>query len=209
MAVNSPSSHPFAFLTSAREKAFHVAIESANNYLQSSHQLKAHVYEFVSPRGRSFITREWSIGHIMEALSDDEGASQRQICNMSGIEFDKKYFVRLVKVDSPETPPREPKTISRARNAACQMKLTFPGDETEVEATPPLQDLYPIVAGYVMNSLNLITGLYFIDQWGNEVKQYRPLGYSERGYTSQDEVQLPRTTFTLKSSLENRENEAK
>lgn len=202
------SINPFEFLTPSRKKAIHFAIDSANRYQQTLIEPKKHIYdEHMSNRGRTSIAREWGIAHILEALSDDEGVVSRHVWNMAGIQFDKLYFVRVVKIEDPNFPPKEPKIIQNARHTAYhQAELPFP--DKEETTSIPIKDLYPIVAGYTLNTNSIITELYFIDQYGDTVRDYYPLGYSSSFVTTEDQVKLPKTTFKVRPKFIGKEEQA-
>lgn len=201
---------PLGFLTSLRKRALNSAIERANIFQQATLGKKRLVYDHVTNRGKSFITRAWGVGFIMESFEGDEGAVSRTIFNMEGIEFDKRYFVRFVKIEDPECPPKEPKKIAQARILAYQDDM-FPEEYDNESSLIPLHRLYPVIGGYMVDKkTGLITDLYFIDQTGTTVNTILRLESlpSKVNAQAEQKPELPKTTYTTLKPTENKRDEA-
>lgn len=198
-----PLTHPFKFITPKRAKIFRTAISSANDLMQTFLSQKNHVFEHIPNLERAFTVRGGLVGHIAEAFTSEEGSVQYNLGNMWCVAFDNEYLVRIVKIENPENPPAESRLIKKLRNRAHQLRLEFPDDETEDGASSgtPLHSLYFITVGYITNRTGLITALYFIDQNGTTVNDQYQLDLVTSKADQQHAVDLPKTTFSLKSNV--------
>lgn len=194
-----PQIDPFGFLNQnpARERRFAVAVDGYNKWHQVMLKDSRHIYEHVSNRGRASETREWAVGHIMEAFLDDEGVKRRNEGGVDGMMIDNTWFLHYKMISTPELLPPEPRTIALARQRAQQIPLEW-NESNMLSKEIPFHNLYFILVGYVRSG-GAITDLYFIDQSGEDPRYQllRPLT-SIRNHREFPKPKVPETVFVPK-----------
>ena len=185
---------PFPFLTPSRIHAITSGILSGNLDYQSILQDRWQIYQHMSAWHRAFAHRPWVVGHIIEALSDEDAVEKCEFHNIQGVLFDLAFFCRFFKlqeaidracVGGPRI-GREPVTVRRARELPYP-RLLFPPDALDEGFTPPLSQLCVYDIGYLVRRREVVE-LYFLYQDGFRLHAMRPLSMFDDDYPAEHNV---------------------
>ncbi|MCY3977768.1 MAG: hypothetical protein OXG23_06685 [Chloroflexi bacterium] len=160
----------FDFLTPPRIEVFQQSLIIGNAEHDSILDGRQHVHEPLNNYHKGTGRRPWFLGHILDAMSDDDGVSEFDTWNMQGLVFDRKYACRFNKVPkrldlSQVGKPRvirESAQYRKAKDLPAQQNLFF-ADETNGEVPPSLSDMVLIDVGYYARNNNP-EELYFLLQ---------------------------------------------
>ena len=194
----------FGFLTPDRIRAIQQGLISGNSDHDDILDGRRHLHERLNNYHKGTGRRPWFLAHILEAMSDDDGVSEFDTCNMQGLVFDRVYACRFKKVPSRLDLSQVGKARVVPESAQYRKAKEFPSqpnlffaDETDSKVPPPLSDMVLIDVGYYARK-DEIEELYFLLQDALIVRAMRIISlYDTMSASITDQREVPHPQLRL------------